>query len=253
MPKSATLSAPAWSETDIAATPVTAEPRDGRPITIDDLYAFRMVGDPQVSPDRSSILTTLLTIDHDTDEYRAATWRMDADDGNTRQLTSGEWRDGSPRWSPDGRWIAFSSKRGNDDAKTQLWVMPTDGGEPIRVTSFDNGVLEHDWAPDSQRLVVVSLVEMKPEHAETEADVRVITSAHQVQRAWLRRPPLPATLRRRPYRAGRRTAAADRGLVPAPLPGVVSGRARDRVRHQPQPRLGHLPHLGHLDRPGAWR
>ncbi|HEV2129232.1 MAG TPA: S9 family peptidase, partial [Thermomicrobiales bacterium] len=74
--------------------------------------------------------------------------------------------------------IAFSSKRGNDDAKTQLWVMPTDGGEPIRVTSFDNGVLEHDWALDSQRLVVVSPVEMKPEHAETEADVRVITSEH---------------------------------------------------------------------------
>jgi dipeptidyl aminopeptidase/acylaminoacyl peptidase len=137
-----------------------------------------MVGAPQVSPDRSNILTTLLTVDRDRNEYCAAIWQMNADGGERRQLTSGEWRDSAPRWSPDGRWIAFRSKRGDDDAKTQLWAMPTDGGEPVRITSFEHGVSEHAWAPDSRHLVVVSPVDMKPENAGTSADVRVVTSAH---------------------------------------------------------------------------
>lgn len=131
------LSDPGWSETKAAAMPAQPESRSGRPISIDDLYAFRMVGDPQVSPDGTTILTTLLTIDKTSDEYRATIWQMDAKGENQRQLTSGKWRDIAPRWSPDGRWIAFRSKR--DDTGTQLWVMPSDGGEPVRLTS-----LEHD-------------------------------------------------------------------------------------------------------------
>jgi len=176
MPKSVTLPDPGWDETTIASRKATPQPRDGRPITIEDLYAFQMVGDPQVSPDGAVILTTVLTIDRDTDVYRASIWRMDADGTNARQLTSGAWRDSAPRWSPDGRWIAFRSRR--DDSGTQLWVMPTDGGEPIRITSLEHGVQDHAWAPDSERLVVVSATEIRHDDRETDADVRVITSAH---------------------------------------------------------------------------
>ncbi|HYH13202.1 MAG TPA: S9 family peptidase [Thermomicrobiales bacterium] len=174
MPKIVTLPDPGWDETSVAAQPTVPQARDGRPITIEDLYRFRMVGDPQVSPDGNSILTTLLTIDRATDEYRAAIWRMDANGSNQRQLTSGMWRDSAPQWSPDGRWIAFRSRR--DDSGSQLWVMPTDGGEPTRITSLEHGVVEHAWSPDSEKLVVVSPVEMKRD--ESDADVRVITSAH---------------------------------------------------------------------------
>lgn len=177
MPKpAATLPDPSWDATSAGAQPAVPDIRDGRPITIDDLYEFRMVGDPQVSPDGTTILTTLLTIDRATDEYRASIWRMDADGGNQRQLTSGEWRDSAPRWSPDGAWIAFRSKR--DDSGTQLWVMPTHGGEPIRVTSLEHGVSDHGWAPDSTQLVITGAVQMKPDESESDADVRVITSAH---------------------------------------------------------------------------
>lgn len=172
-----TLPDPGWNETPLASRPAEPPERRGRPIEIDDLYAFRAAGDPVVSPDGSAILTTVLTIDRDSGEYRAAIWRFDADGGNPRQLTSGAWRDSAPRWSPDGRWIAFRSRRDGDHA--QLWVMPVDGGEAIRITELDHGVNEHAWAPDSARLVVVAPVEMKPESEEdTDADVRVITSAH---------------------------------------------------------------------------
>jgi dipeptidyl aminopeptidase/acylaminoacyl peptidase len=172
-----TLPDPGWQETALASKPATPPERDGRPIEIDDLYAFHVPGDPVVSPDGTAILTTVLTIDRDSGEYRAAIWRFDADGGNERQLTSGAWRDSAPRWSPDGRWIAFRSKRDGDAA--QLWVMPVDGGEAIRVTNLDHGVTDHAWAPDSEHLVVVAPVEMKPEsETDTDADVRVITSAH---------------------------------------------------------------------------
>lgn len=170
------LSDPGWSETKAAAMPAQPESRSGRPISIDDLYAFRMVGDPQVSPDGTTILTTLLTIDKTSDEYRATIWQMDAKGENQRQLTSGKWRDIAPRWSPDGRWIAFRSKR--DDTGTQLWVMPSDGGEPVRLTSLEHDVADHAWAPDSSQLVIVSPVEDKVEDEATKADVRVIRSAY---------------------------------------------------------------------------
>ncbi len=167
---------PGWAETDAAAGAATPPVRDGRDMTIDDLYELRLPGDPQVSPDRSTILTTVLGIGRDTDEYRAALWIMATDGTHARQLTSGQWRDSAPRWSPDGQWIAFRSKR--DDSSPQLYVMPVHGGVPARITSMEHGVLDHAWAPDSRQLVIVSAVEMPETHASSSDSVRVITSAH---------------------------------------------------------------------------
>ena len=172
-----TLPNPDWAETPAAQSTATPPQRDGRDLTIDDLYKLHLPGDPQVSPDRLTVLTTILTIDRDTDEYRAAIWTMNPDGTGQRQITSGQWRDSAPRWSPDGQWIAFRSKRAGDSAP-QLYVMPVDGGEPVRVTSRELGVMDHHWAPDSQWLVIVSPVDMPQDNASESDSVRVITSAH---------------------------------------------------------------------------
>ena len=70
-----------------------------------------------------------------------------------------EW---APAWSPDGRWLAFLSDRGDDDAQTQVWAMPAGGGEARVLTSLPGGVDDFQWSPDSQRLALVAADPERP-------------------------------------------------------------------------------------------
>jgi dipeptidyl aminopeptidase/acylaminoacyl peptidase len=164
---------PGWAESNAAANAPAAPTRAGRPLTIEDIYELKLAGDPNASPDGTRVVAPIQHIDRESNEYRAALWSFPADGSAPAQLTSGRWNDGSPRWSPDGAWIAFTSKR--DTKSAQLWLLPTRGGEARRVTNLDNGAGNHAWAPDSRRIVFTSNVD--PEGYDPEHDVKVITSA----------------------------------------------------------------------------
>jgi dipeptidyl aminopeptidase/acylaminoacyl peptidase len=133
-----------------------------RAITIEDYLALKSVGDPQLSPDGKWVAYTVTDISLKDNRGIARIWLADVATGRARQLTAGPGSDRQPRWSPDGRALAFVSTRDNGP---QVWVLPIggDGGEARRVTSLPDGVFDPVWLPDGSGLVVTSDIKWPPE------------------------------------------------------------------------------------------
>lgn len=138
-----------------------------RPMTPDDLTRLRFASDARISPDGRRVAFVVTTLDADRDEYRSNIWVVDSAAGGDagapgargepRRFTTGPGRDTAPRWSPDGRRLAFLSER-EGAKKRQLHVVPADGGEAVRLTDLPHGVSDPVWSPDSARIAFVARV-----------------------------------------------------------------------------------------------
>ena len=131
-----------------------------RPIAIDDLWSLKRVGTGSVSADGQWTCATVTSYDMKKNESTTQLWLLSTDGKVQRQLTRGK-RDADPQWSPNGKWIAFISKRGEGkdaDDSGQLYLIAADGGEARRVGQLATGVSALRWFPDSQRLACVSWV-----------------------------------------------------------------------------------------------
>ena len=118
--------------------------------TVEDLMALKSVADARVSPDGSSVAYTVTETDFDQDAYVTQIWLADVASGRTIQLTRGKKSASGPIWSPDGRWIAFTSSRAED--KSQLFVISPVGGEAFPLTKAETGVGGFDWSPDGKTI-----------------------------------------------------------------------------------------------------
>ena len=123
----------------------------------EDVYELTGVADPRLSPDGRLVAFVVWSIDRDDNQYRGAIW-IAALDGSRepRPFTAGTKRDADPRWSPDGKHLAFTSKR--DGGSAQLYVMPVDGGEARKLTNVKEDVQVPAWSPDGTRIAFVARV-----------------------------------------------------------------------------------------------
>lgn len=125
------------------------EPKRG--VHAEDLLRILFVRDPQVSPCEKKILYVVKRINEER-EYQSNLAVYDVERGETLYWTHGKGTDHHPRWSADGKWVAFMSKR---SGKMQVWLLPSSGGEARQLTRFFSGVDSFQWAPDGESIIVL--------------------------------------------------------------------------------------------------
>jgi dipeptidyl aminopeptidase/acylaminoacyl peptidase len=143
--------------------PTLAERGKKRPMVIDDLFRFKRVSDPQISPDGKKVVYVVGIVDMAANRVPSSLW-LAATDGKTtpQQLTNAAGKkDRHPRWSPDGRRILFESNR---SGQTQLWVIGLGGGEARQLTTISTGASDAVWSRDGKFIAFVSAV--YPEYSE---------------------------------------------------------------------------------------
>jgi len=120
-------------------------------MTIVDLIGMPRIQEARLSPDGTQIVYVLSEADWKANKRVNHIWRIGTDGAGRVQMTTGKDGEDSPRWSPDGRTIAFVAKRG-DAESDQIYLLPTTGGEARQLTSHATSVSRVEWAPDGKAL-----------------------------------------------------------------------------------------------------
>lgn len=143
----------AMSAMALSTPPADAKSR--RPITVDDLFRFERLSDPQISPEGSLVTYIVTTADPKENKTHSTIWLVDTKGGAPRRLTNSTAKDKHPRFSPDGRRIVFESNRSGEN---QLWIIDVDGGEARQLTTLASEASNAIWSPDGKWIAFVSAV-----------------------------------------------------------------------------------------------
>ena len=140
----------------LATSEAVAQAPAQRKLAPEDIYRLREVSDPQVSPDGAWVAYTVSVPDTAADKNDSDIWMVSWQGGHTLRLTSSKSGEHTPRWSPDGRYLAFLSSRDDGREVDQVWLLDRRGGEAARITDVPGGVVEYAWSPDGKRLALIA-------------------------------------------------------------------------------------------------
>ena len=134
----------------------TASAQSGkRPLSLDDLVKIKDVRDPQCAPDGKSVAFVVSQIDVKEDKPGSGhIWTVGIDGQNERQITSSADSESQPRFSPDGKYLSFTSSRPGKAKGNQVWLLDRSGGEAFQLTETAGRLQGYEWSPDSRKLAL---------------------------------------------------------------------------------------------------
>ncbi|MFL6215402.1 MAG: S9 family peptidase [Blastocatellia bacterium] len=138
----------------VCATALAAQ-TTRHPLKLEDLVRMREVRDPQISPDGQWVAYVVSTVDVKEDKSTSHIWLASFDGKTDRQFTYSLDSESSPRWSPDGKYLAFTSSRPGKAKGAQVWLLDRSGGEAFQLTELKGRLQGFEWSPDASRLALV--------------------------------------------------------------------------------------------------
>jgi len=154
-------------------------------LTIDQAIDNRELSDLQFSPDGKRVAFCVQEPSTATKTAQRHIWVFDTGTHELRQWTNSAKAEHTPRWSPDGKTLAFLSDR---EENTQIWTMPADGGEASKLTTGKNGVENFRWSRDGKQIAFLA---PEPKTADEEKkekdkdDARVVDVDRKPARLWV--------------------------------------------------------------------
>ena len=141
-----------------AVIAVGVQPLAARPLAISDVNNVRAVSSPAVDPTGTWVAYDVRSVDPKADKSFTHIWMTSWNGDRTIQLTNRDKEsESTPRWSPDGRYLAFISSRGDKHDNDQLWLLDRTGGEARPLTKIDGSIVDFAWAPGSRELALIVL------------------------------------------------------------------------------------------------
>ena len=172
----------------IVLSPVLPRAQAKRFITEADLFKFVWIADPQISPDGSTVAFTRVTVNEKENRYETSLYLVPTDGSQAPRKLSSGIRDTTPRWSPDGKRMAFvrTVEKDGKPQPSQIYLLDMDGGEARPITDVKRSASNPVWAPDGKSIAFTSSTgregqegrdAQEGQEGKHVSDVKVVTKA----------------------------------------------------------------------------